>query len=587
MTEAYLYAYDITNGFAKTLSTEINGIFMTTIVVFENEYYYGNGICCSKIGTTPFGPNPIEKISLGKTEVIKDLFDEFLSFSVKRFEWPKFDIRTFNCNDLSDELSFFLRAVGIDKKKYQVPDKSHPIWEKLNPVVNAFLQILHDKSEPIKPVPLSMEMPAIEDLKIAKKVNDAAPISIGDYKQVTEINSNAQLQDFISKNIGVIIDFWSPSCGPCMQLRPIFHQLAEHNMCTKIKLCSVNVQAHSDIAGFYNVSSIPHLLFIHMTQPVETVIGNNPQALNDAYERLRSKIEDTHPHFFIAYTKFQPFSKECVKHEDLKQKAGMVKAMTGEIGKSPKKNDLGPLLGWIQKDNLNISNPCSEKAVDNIFMILQDINSIPGKIAFVDCIRIIGLWHKNATNYLIKQYWEKLCELLVNPGLESLKNPSTKKMGIFLLSVLAKAVANILSQPDIYSFIDVLYHDIVENVILKLSESAYDQKDAGFVYSSSTMIHNLMLVTRKQPKTIDDKYKMLLIQKIVSMMKDSNFDDTTNYNTFLALARLIYCASKDVLSMVKSLKTDIMVIFGKYEKSSNENVKRIIEDLKKLIEAAK
>ena len=46
-----------------------------------------------------------------------------------------------------------------------------------------------------------------------------APPQLG---QVCQISSLAQLQSIIKDYPGVIIDFWSPRCPPCMRFKPIF-----------------------------------------------------------------------------------------------------------------------------------------------------------------------------------------------------------------------------------------------------------------------------------------------------------------------------------------------------------------------------
>ena len=65
--------------------------------------------------------------------------------------------------------------------------------------------------------------------------------------EVMQITSLAHLQYLIKEQPAVIIDFWSPSCGPCMRFKPIFEGAAAGNKNAKIVFCAVNVQSSQDI----------------------------------------------------------------------------------------------------------------------------------------------------------------------------------------------------------------------------------------------------------------------------------------------------------------------------------------------------
>jgi len=43
---------------------------------------------------------------------------------------------------------------------------------------------------------------------------------------VTEITDSAHLDRILQQSPGVIIDFWSPTCPPCMKMKPTFEAVA-------------------------------------------------------------------------------------------------------------------------------------------------------------------------------------------------------------------------------------------------------------------------------------------------------------------------------------------------------------------------
>ena len=66
--------------------------------------------------------------------------------------------------------------------------------------------------------------------------------------EVCQIKSYAQLQTIIKEYNGVVIDFWSPRCPPCMRFKPIFEANARANQNDKIAFCAVQTDENRDSA---------------------------------------------------------------------------------------------------------------------------------------------------------------------------------------------------------------------------------------------------------------------------------------------------------------------------------------------------
>lgn len=84
----------------------------------------------------------------------------------------------------------------------------------------------------------------------------------------------------------VLVDFWAVWCGPCQMVAPVVDELAkEYN--GKLKVLKLNTDENPDIAGRYQIMSIPTLLFFKGGQPVDKVVGAVPKKiLKDAIDRL-------------------------------------------------------------------------------------------------------------------------------------------------------------------------------------------------------------------------------------------------------------------------------------------------------------
>lgn len=80
----------------------------------------------------------------------------------------------------------------------------------------------------------------------------------------------AQFEDTINQNEMVILDFWAEWCGPCKQFVPIFNAVSEKH--EDIVFAKVNVEEQADLAGLFQVRSIPTLVFMRE----KIVIFSNP-----------------------------------------------------------------------------------------------------------------------------------------------------------------------------------------------------------------------------------------------------------------------------------------------------------------------
>ena len=82
-------------------------------------------------------------------------------------------------------------------------------------------------------------------------------------------------QTIIDNNF-VIIDFWAPWCGPCKGFAPVYEEISEKF--PNAVFAKVNTEAEQELAGYFQIRSIPTLMVFRE----KIIIFSQPGALPGA-----------------------------------------------------------------------------------------------------------------------------------------------------------------------------------------------------------------------------------------------------------------------------------------------------------------
>lgn len=78
--------------------------------------------------------------------------------------------------------------------------------------------------------------------------------------------------EVLRSDLPVMIDFWSPTCGPCKTLEPVVIAMAT-DFAGKIKVVEIDISRAGRAAAHFNVMATPTVLYLRAGREIERVVG--------------------------------------------------------------------------------------------------------------------------------------------------------------------------------------------------------------------------------------------------------------------------------------------------------------------------
>ncbi|CED82457.1 Uncharacterized conserved protein [Phaffia rhodozyma] len=333
---------DLSNGLARSLSLpltgkQIDGIWHTSVVVFGQEVYYGQGILKSKPASTHHGA-PLKIIPMGETALDEETWEEYLDGLKDHWTAEKYHLLDFNCNSFTADAIGFLTGGTIPSWISNLPSDflSTPFGASLRPQIDAMFNPTRRSSSnvPTQSVPLSSQarpnipsgIPAqyqgLASTLLNSVAAQASSTTPGSAPQLTSsangsstltsplqiASSSASLHSILNSHGATVVFVTKPrTCPPCRVIEPVFERLAQsksqemHDKGVPAKsyaftTVDIGLGRGSEIAVELGIRATPSFVFFLGKEKIDELRGGNESELETKIDLLLYQAFPPHPH---------------------------------------------------------------------------------------------------------------------------------------------------------------------------------------------------------------------------------------------------------------------------------------------------
>ncbi|KAN0062595.1 hypothetical protein ACQY0O_005127 [Thecaphora frezii] len=327
-----LCVYDLSQGLARQLSLaltgrQIDGIWHTSIVAWDREYFFGQGISIVAPGTSHHGA-PLETYDLGHTAIDRETFENLLLADLKhRFQPQDYNLLTWNCNNFTQEVAQILTGADIPDHIRSLPNDflSTPFGQMMKPQIEAMFRgpgapSASSASDVVASVGAPGSAPSAASSLLGQLASRAyagnGPISSpngavasasasSSDNPIRNIHTKADLDALLGAFPCVAALFTSETCPPCRIIESEFAALAQHHHVAegqagphkRVAFAQVNVgPATQALMQACNIWATPTVSCYTNGTLGNQVKGVDVRQLKTAVELMVFEVYPPHPH---------------------------------------------------------------------------------------------------------------------------------------------------------------------------------------------------------------------------------------------------------------------------------------------------
>ena len=90
--------------------------------------------------------------------------------------------------------------------------------------------------------------------------------------------TDTEFQSFIARvTLPVMVDFYSPTCGPCKSIAPLISKIAKDYL-GRVVIAKLDTSCNPGTAMHYQIRGVPSLLFFKNGKIVDQIVGAPPES---------------------------------------------------------------------------------------------------------------------------------------------------------------------------------------------------------------------------------------------------------------------------------------------------------------------
>ncbi|KAK4052528.1 hypothetical protein OIO90_004295 [Microbotryomycetes sp. JL221] len=300
-TPVELWVYDLSHGMASAwgqmlTGTQLEGIWHTSLVLFDMEVFYGQGISIMKPGSTHHG-QPHKRLAMGSTLLDKQTFLDYIHELRQQYTASNYHLLEFNCNTFTNDVLGFINGRTVPSDILDLPRRimATPFGQQMRPMID---QMFRGGSKP----------------EAQDAVNSLLPTQHDDEPNAQAVVSNLQVcsnetsfRSLLDSASAVAVMYTSQTCPPCHAIKPTFEQLARQHGEASRRIEFVIVDTNGPGASVARqphfggpITATPTFVFFHQGNKIGQCKGADKRELETQVKMLQMTAWPPHPHTRLA-----------------------------------------------------------------------------------------------------------------------------------------------------------------------------------------------------------------------------------------------------------------------------------------------
>ncbi|TDZ74121.1 Desumoylating isopeptidase 1 [Colletotrichum trifolii] len=563
--DVHLLVYDLSRGLARQMSQgmlgfHLDAIYHTSIQLNGREYVYDGGIVDILPGSSHLG-QPMERIFLGRTELPKEVIEEFLDSLRPIFTVEAYDLWKHNCNNFSDSFAQFLLGKGIPEHIIKMPDAvlSSPIGRMLMPQLNQTINATRQNGSILgiqnQSLPTNGFRPAAQPAKPQPKVKVA--------------HSSQELDSALesAKESCAVVYFTSATCPPCRVIAPVFDDLSAEagDRATFIK---VDVAQLTPLPGKNYPRATPTFVtYLHGEKENEWA-GADSAALRGNVQLLLQIAWPRHPHESLNLPSFSHPNAQPV----LYSKVPPLDKLLAKMGSAASDSAIQELKKFIESRHQQGAATTVVPDLANLSVFFRrSIHSLPAEVLFP----IVDLFRCALVDARLSGYFaEEKGHQTVLAILDYVNSHSECPYALRLVTL--QMACNLFSTP-LYPE-EILRNESLRAPIIQLISSSFlDDSHNNIRVSASSLLFNVALANNKARRdarnVIPDGDSVELAASVLEAIGQEESSPEALQGMLLALGNLMYCAPSDseVADLLRTMDAEDAIL-GKKKQFPKEKL---------------